>query len=99
MSSSDTTVTVTFSADEYAAVAEQAAQRDTPLDTYIRQAASERARDGKSKGALLEEIATRRGQSIEEFLKPGFLIGAADIVDAELDRRLHNARSTEETDR
>lgn len=48
---------------------------------------------------MLEEIATRRGQSIEEFLKPGFLIDAADIVDAELDRRLHNARSTEETDR
>ncbi|MFC7829728.1 hypothetical protein [Streptomyces sp. NPDC057375] len=99
MSSSDTTVTVTFSADEYAAVAEQAAQRGVPLDAYIRQAAAERAQDGKSKDALLQEIAARRGQSIEEFLKPGFLIDTDDIVDAELDRRLHNARSTEETDR
>ncbi|WP_155060473.1 hypothetical protein [Streptomyces blattellae] len=99
MSSSDTTVTVTFSADEYATVAEQAAQCGVPLDTYVREAAAERAEDGKSKDALRQEIAARRGQSVEEFLTPGFLIDTDDIVDAELDRRLHNARSTEKSDR
>ncbi|MGW1616652.1 UDP binding domain-containing protein [Streptomyces sp. NPDC002285] len=41
MSSSDTTVTVTFTADEYAAVTEQAAQRGVPLNTYVRQAAAQ----------------------------------------------------------
>ncbi|MFI6547168.1 hypothetical protein ACIBO9_28360 [Streptomyces prunicolor] len=95
MSSSDTTVTLTFSADEYAAVAEQAAQCGVPLDTYIRQAAAQRAHDGKSKDALIQEIAARRGQSVEEFLKPGFLSDTDDIIDAELDRRLTAARGTQ----
>ncbi|MFJ2607571.1 hypothetical protein ACIO13_21745 [Streptomyces sp. NPDC087425] len=95
MSSSNTTVPVTFSADEYAAVAEQAAQRGVPLDTYIRQAAAQRAHDGKSKNALIQEIAARRGQSVKELLKPGFLIDTDDIIDAELDRRLPAALGTQ----
>ncbi|MGW0204802.1 plasmid mobilization protein [Streptomyces sp. NPDC003233] len=102
MKSSDTTITVTFSADEYAAVTEQAAQRGIPIDAYVRQAAAQRAHDGKLKDALLQEIAARRGQSVEEFLRPGFLIDTDDSVDAELDRRLSEARTTQtelETDR
>ncbi|MFD3959646.1 hypothetical protein ACFWRG_29905 [Micromonospora tulbaghiae] len=88
MSSSDPTVTVTFTADEYAAVTEQAAQRGIPIDDFVRQAAAQRANDGKMKDALLQEIADRRGQSLEEFLRPGFVIDTDDEVDAELDRRL-----------
>ncbi|NEC91743.1 TraB/GumN family protein [Streptomyces sp. SID12501] len=95
MSSSNTTITVTLSADEYTAVTEQAAKRGIAPDEYIRQAAAQRANNGRAKDRLLQETAARRGQSVEEFLNPGFLIDTDDSVDAELDRRLTAARGTQ----
>ncbi|MFH9426310.1 hypothetical protein [Streptomyces sp. NPDC017529] len=59
-----TTIAMTFSADEYAAVTGHAAKLGVPLDTYVQ--------------PLLHEIAARRGKSVEEFLKPGILIAADD---------------------
>ncbi len=59
MNSFGTTVTVTFSANEHAALTEQAAQRGIPIDGYIRQTAAQRAHDGELKNALLQGAGRR----------------------------------------
>ncbi|MEU6406051.1 hypothetical protein [Streptomyces sp. NPDC046985] len=50
-------VMVTFSVAEHTAIVEHAAELDVPVEAYIHQAATRRARDGQTNCELLEQAA------------------------------------------
>ena len=94
--SSDIEVLVAFSPEEYAVISEHAAELDVPIATYVRQAATRRARDGQLKRQLLQEAAQKQDPAAEPYLISSLLID--DILDRDpttLTRAEKEARTRE----
>lgn len=94
---SDLEVVVAFSLEEHALISEHAAELNVPIATYVRQAATRQARDGRLKRQLLGEAARKQGPAAEPPVISGLLIddilgrGATTLTQAEKEARTREA--------